>query len=124
MGVRVWLATEDLKIGERFRDRIETSIRLFDKLLLVLSEHSIQSDWVRTEVEAAFEKERRSAKNVLFPVRLDDDVMAATQAWAADIRRTRHVGDFRLWKDHDAYKSAFDRLLRDLAEDRADPTKD
>ena len=28
--------------------------------------------------------------------------------------RQRHVGDFRNWKDHDAYKKAFDRVLRDL----------
>jgi len=35
----------DLKIGDRFRDRIEESILVFDKLLLVLSTHSVQSNW-------------------------------------------------------------------------------
>jgi hypothetical protein len=30
------------------------------------------------------------------------------------LRRTRHLGDFRNWKDHDAFKKAFDRLLGDL----------
>jgi hypothetical protein len=25
-----------------------------------------------------------------------------------------HVGDFTSWKDHDSYRQAFDRLLRDL----------
>jgi hypothetical protein len=34
--------------------------------------------------------------------------------WAADIKRSRHIGDFRRWKDHDAYSKSFDRLLRDL----------
>jgi hypothetical protein len=29
-------------------------------------------------------------------------------------RRSRHIGDFRRWKDHDAYQQAFDRVLRDL----------
>ena len=29
-------------------------------------------------------------------------------------RRTRHIGDFTKWKDHDSYRKAFDRLLRDL----------
>ena len=37
-GVRCWFAPEDLKIGEKFRVRIDESIRLYDKLLLVLSE--------------------------------------------------------------------------------------
>jgi hypothetical protein len=33
---------------------------------------------------------------------------------AADIRRTRHIGDFRKWKDHDSFQKSLDRLLRDL----------
>ena len=64
-------------------------------------------------------KERKQGRTVLFPIRLDDAVMNTDQAWAADIRRTRHIGDFRNWKDHKRYKTAFDRLLRDLkADDR------
>jgi hypothetical protein len=33
---------------------------------------------------------------------------------AAAIKRVRHIGDFTDWKDHDSYRKAFDRLLRDL----------
>ena len=113
-GVRCWFAPEDLKIGDRFRDEIENAIRLHDKLLLVLSDNSVQSDWVRSEVEGAFERETRERKQVLFPVRLDDAVLDTPKAWAADIRRQRHIGDFSNWKDHDAYQKAFQRLLRDL----------
>jgi hypothetical protein len=113
--VRCWFAPEDLKIGDKFRDEIESAIRVHDKLLLVLSEHSVQSEWVATEVEGAFEREQRDrGRLVLFPVRLDDSVMETSQAWAADIRRRRHIGDFSAWKDHDAYQKAFQRLLRDL----------
>jgi hypothetical protein len=114
-GVRCWFAPEDLKIGDRFRDEIESAIRMHDKLLIVLSEHSVQSEWVASEVEGAFEREHRDrGRLVLFPVRLDDAVMDTPQAWAADIRRRRHIGDFSGWKDHDSYKRAFDRLVRDL----------
>jgi hypothetical protein len=59
-----------------------------------------------------------------FSIRLDDAVTTPLpppepggefedQAWAASLRRTRHIGDFRNWKDHDAFKTAFERLLRD-----------
>jgi uncharacterized protein YjbI with pentapeptide repeats len=112
--VRVWFAPEDLMIGDKFRTRIDESIRIYDKVMVVLSANSIQSPWVEEEVEAALEKERKDNKLVLFPVQLDDAVMDTQQAWAASLRRTRHIGDFRNWKDHDAYKEAFDRLLRDL----------
>ncbi|MCB2193126.1 MAG: hypothetical protein KQI62_16260 [Deltaproteobacteria bacterium] len=40
--------------------------------------------------------------------------MDTDKAWAADIRRTRHIGNFTEWKNHDSYKKNFDRLLRDL----------
>ena len=113
-GVRCWFAPEDLKIGEKFRHRIDESIRTHDKLLLVLSQQSIQSKWVETELEAAFEKEQRGNATVLFPIRLDDAVMECDQAWAAEIRRTRHIGDFTQWTDSTHYAVALQRLVRDL----------
>ena len=113
-GVRCWFAPEDLKIGDRFRTEIDRAIRLHDKLLLLLSANSMLSDWVEKEAESAFDRERRDKRTVLFPVRLDDTVLDATEGWAADIRRCRHIGDFTHWKDHGSYQKAFDRLLRDL----------
>jgi len=69
-GVPCWYAPEDLRIGDKIRPRIDESIRQFDKLLLVLSEHSIDSLWVEHEVEAAFEKEMKHNTIMLFPIRL------------------------------------------------------
>jgi len=111
--VRVWFAPEDMKIGDKILERLDHSIRIHDKLLLVLSEQSIDSDWVEDEVTTAFEEERRRKKTVLFPIRLDNAVMDTNKAWAAKMRQ-RHIGDFTGWKNHDSYKKAFDRLLRDL----------
>lgn len=113
-GVRCWFAPEDLKIGDKFRVRIDESIRLHDKLLLVLSENSVSSQWVEDEVEAALEKEREQNKTMLFPVRLDSAVMDVKEGWPAAVRRNRHIGDFSDWKNHDSYRKAFDRLMRDL----------
>lgn len=112
--VRCWFAPESLSIGDKFRSRIDEAILVYDKLLLVLSENSVKSAWVESEVEAAWEKERRQKRLVLFPIQVDMAVMTATNAWASEIRRTRHIGDFRMWKNHDSYITAFDRLMRDL----------
>ena len=124
-GVRCWFAPEDLKIGDEFRTAIDQAIRIYDKLLVVLSEHSVNSRWVQKEVETAFDKENRENRLVLFPVRLDSSVIDSDKAWAADIRRMRHIGDFTRWKDHDSYQKAFDRLLRDLkqSEEATDPQR-
>jgi hypothetical protein len=103
-----------MKIGDEFRCRIDASIHVHDRLLLILSEHSIENRWVQKEVETAFEKEEKEHRLVLFPIRLDDAVIQIDVEWAADIRRQRHIGDFTQWKAHDAYQQAFARLLRDL----------
>jgi TIR domain/Pentapeptide repeats (8 copies) len=113
-GVRCWYAPEGLKIGEKIRVGIDQSIRVHDKLLLVLSKNSVGSEWVEKEVETAMERERKEKRAVLFPIRLDDAVMKIEDGWPADIRRTRNIGDFRRWKNHDTYQKSFDRLMRDL----------
>jgi hypothetical protein len=113
-GVRSWYAPEDLKIGERIRVSIDESIRVHDKVLLILSKNSIGSEWVEKEVETAMERERQQKRTILFPIRLDDEVLSVKSGWAADIRRSRNIGNFRQWKTYDTYSEAFRRLLRDL----------
>ena len=113
-GVRCWFASEDMKIGDRLRPRLDETIRLYDKLLLVLSRTSVASQWVEQEVETALARERQQGTTVLFPVRIDDTVMTLETGWPALIRNTRNIGDFQGWKTHDVYQQAFDRLLRDL----------
>src|SRR5262249_44463119 len=78
------------------------------------SEHSVQSSWVREEVESCFERERREGGTVLFPVRLDGAIMRTTEGWAASIRRQRHIGIFENWTDNNAFRKALRRLFRDL----------
>jgi uncharacterized protein YjbI with pentapeptide repeats len=115
--VRCWFAPEDLKIGEKFWHSIDESLRLYDKLLVVLSEHSVNSEWVEGEVMAALEKEQRHHKTALFPITLDETVKQTSLPWATSIRRTRHIRDFTRWKDHEAYQQGLKRLLRDLQPD-------
>jgi TIR domain len=112
-GVRCWFAPHDLPIGDKILDALDAAIRLRDKVVLILSEHSINSDWVEDEVTKAFEEERKRGQIVLFPVRLDEAVLNTNEAWAAKLR-ARNIGDFRKWKDHDAYKQSLARVLRDL----------
>jgi hypothetical protein len=112
-GVRCWFAPEDLKIGDEIRPTLDQAIRVRDKLLIVLSGTSIERPWVKREVEQALDEEARRGEPVLFPIRLDDAVLDVTVGWATVVKR-RHIGDFRAWKDHDAYRPAFERLLRDL----------
>ncbi|MEA2413721.1 MAG: hypothetical protein QOI58_378 [Thermoanaerobaculia bacterium] len=112
--VRTWFAPEDLKIGDRIRPRIDESIRIHDKLVIILSANSVNSNWVETEVESALEREQKEGKDILFPIAIDEEGFTSKQPWAADIRRKRRIGDFRQWKSHDDYTRTFNRLVDDL----------
>ena len=35
------------------------------------------------------------------------------------LRDQRNIGDFRQWKDHDAYKRSLERIVRDLTMQQA-----
>jgi len=113
-GIRCWFAPEDMKIGENIRTAIDEAIHLQDKLLLILSEASVRSQWVEQEVEKAFERERKDNRSILFPIRIDDAVFILKTGWASFIKNTRHIGDFRRWNDRSGYSKAFDRLIKDL----------
>lgn len=113
-GIRCWFAPEDLKIGDYFRKRIGEQIRIKDKLVLIISEDSISSEWVEDEVEKAIEEERQTKTEKLFPIRIDDSIFSARDNWAEKIRLTRHIGDFSKWKSIAEVKMAFERLINDL----------
>jgi len=114
-GIRCWFAPENLKIGDKIRTRIDESIKIYDKLLLILSANSIDSGWVEHEVETAFEKEIKTKNVHLFPISLDESVFNTNESWAAKIKRERHIGNFKNWNDEEAYSKNLDKLIIDLS---------
>jgi hypothetical protein len=113
--VRTFFAPKDLKIGAKIRDDLEVAIHTRDKLLLILSRHSIASQWVEYEVEAALSRERTEQTSVLFPITVDDEVFRTKKSWAATLQRQRHIGDFRGYTNAASYQEALRKLLSDLA---------
>lgn len=52
-----WFAPHDIKGGRKIHEQIDEAIRVHDKLLLILSEHSMASDRVGTEIANTRERE-------------------------------------------------------------------
>lgn len=113
-GVPCWFAPEDMAIGAKIWDTLAEEISQRDKLLLILSTHSIASDWVEDEVTRAFAEERSRKQTMVFPIRLDDTVLETDEKWAVKLRDDRNIGNFQNWRDQDAYQTSIRRLLRDL----------
>ena len=58
-GVRCWFAPHDIHGGQKIHEQIDEAIRLHDRLLLILSEHSMSSEWVKTEIAKARRRETK-----------------------------------------------------------------
>jgi hypothetical protein len=87
-----------MKIGAKILDTLDEAIRLRDKVLLVLSEASIASDWVEDEVTKTFAEERQRGGVVLFPVRLDEAVSPPRKPAQASCATTVTSVTFELGK--------------------------
>jgi hypothetical protein len=125
-GVRCWFAPHDVQGGKKLHEQIDQAIRIYDKLLLILSEDSMKSEWVKTEIANARQREVQEKRQMLFPVTLVPfEQIREWKAFDADTGknsareiREYFIPDFSNWKDHDSYQKAFDRLLRDLKAER------
>jgi len=69
-GVTVWYAPGHMRGGGALAEQLDSAVNDHDKLIVVLSRHSIGSEWVKFEICKARAKERRTRSAVLYPVRL------------------------------------------------------
>ena len=113
-GVRCWLATEKLKRRDRNHAIIDSAVKLHDKNILILSEDSIDHDWVENEYNAVSEREIKEAKSVLVLISLDDTVKYSEKPWVAKMRRSRYMADFSMWGDKQIYQDMLGYLLEVL----------
>lgn len=69
-GVRVWCDVHDMGWGRELKGQIDRAIDVHDRLLLVLSDNSMNSQWVRGEIRRARQRERETKRRILFPISL------------------------------------------------------
>lgn len=120
--LRVWFAPESVRGGQKLHEQIDRAIQFHDRLLLVLSQNSLHSEWVMTELRKARKAEIKENRRKLFPIRLVDyDTIRIWECFDADHGkdlaievREYYIPDFSNWKDHDSFERAFARLMRDL----------
>jgi TIR domain-containing protein len=121
-GVRCRFAPHDIQGGRKLHEQIDQAIRLHERVLLILSPHSMNSEWVKTEIANARKREIQQNKKVFFPLRLVSfETIRDWECFDADTgkdlaREIREffIPDFSNWKHHDAYLKAFGRLMKDL----------
>lgn len=113
-GIRFWRDVHHAVAG-RLERQIDQAIHINDIVLLVLSEQSTNSDWVEHEVRKAREKEKKTGKDALCPVRIDDSWR--TCRWPKRLREQveeYRILDFTNWQDDAHFERMAGRLLEGL----------
>ncbi|WP_291764630.1 toll/interleukin-1 receptor domain-containing protein [Maricaulis sp.] len=70
-GAKVWLDEAEILVGDSIMDQIQTGIEESDYLGVVLSPRSVESIWVKKEVEAALTQEIEMGKVKVVPILLE-----------------------------------------------------
>ena len=129
-GIRVWYAPEDLRGGKKLGDQVVGAIQAFDKLMLVLTENSVDAPWVQREIRWAVDKEKRENRPALFPIRLVP--FERLEQWrlqpetSVDFDQVLNyfIPDFRGWEDDAVFNREIDKLIDALkADEKQKPEK-
>lgn len=113
-GIRFWRDIHHATAGPLER-QIDRAIRLYPTVLLVLSDRSVESDWVEHEARAARKLAKELGRDVLCPIALDDSWK--TCSWPARLKEQimeYHILDFSAWEADESLKGLFAKLLDGL----------
>jgi uncharacterized protein YjbI with pentapeptide repeats len=113
-GVRFWRDIHHTMAG-RLETQIDRAIRLNPTVLLILSSHSVESDWVQHEARLARKLELETKRDVLCPIALDDTWKDCN--WPERLREQimeYNILDFSKWNNKDSFQQMFNRLIEGL----------
>lgn len=119
-GVRCWYAPEGMiTISPLSKRRVGESLHIYDKLLLILSQHSIYTQWASLAIEETLRKEKNNNDQILFPIRLDSTILdeEMRRSYALRVARIpsgRDIADFTDWKVQNRFQEAINRLVPNL----------
>jgi hypothetical protein len=126
-GIRCWLDEHQLLPGHDIYEEVYRGIRMWDKVLLCCSKHSLSSWWVDNEIQVAFDKEQQLMKDrgkktcALVPLNLDGYLF--TDQWKsgkATQIKSRLAADFKGWETNSQrFDRELERLVKALRTDEA-----
>lgn len=68
LGIRVWFDKYEIKVGESILWKIDEGIRESEYLGIVISKEAWESEWVKTEISAAWQKQVQQKGKFVLPI--------------------------------------------------------
>jgi hypothetical protein len=101
---------------------VSTAIGIHARMILIVSDASMSSKWVATEIRHALRIEDQDGKKKIFPIRIVDyNRIAAWKLFDSDTGedlaarvREYYIPDFSNWNDPTQMAKAITRLVTDL----------
>lgn len=121
-GIKTWFAPDDMPAGKKLHEEIYNAISIFDKLIIVLSENSINSEWVKSEIRRARKREIQENKRILFPVSLVPmEILREWECFDADSGkdlaveiREYYIPILNEWEKPSNFEQQFKKILAGL----------
>lgn len=71
-GVRVWIDTWELSVGDSIIQRIQSAIQTSDAFVFILSKASVESEWCKRELSSGLVRELEEKRVVVLPVLIEE----------------------------------------------------
>lgn len=71
-GIGVWLDEAEIRLGDSLIEKIRDAIDTVDYVAVLLSKNSVNSEWVKRELDIAMNQEIARKRVKVLPIRLDD----------------------------------------------------
>lgn len=68
LGINVWYDKYEIKVGESILWKIDEGIRESEYLGIVISKEALKSEWVKTEISSAWQKQVKQNGNFVLPI--------------------------------------------------------
>jgi TIR domain len=101
-GVKVWLDEQNMLVGDSVPEKIAQGLAESDFFLIVVSENSVKSEWVKRELNNAIVHEIERRKVKVLPIKLDGATMP-------DTIKDKVYADF----SH-SYEDGLEKLIRSI----------
>ena len=122
-GIRCWIIPEELKGGQDLQIQVSQALGSQDKLILVLSEQSMGSEWIMEEIQSTRELEKQEQRRLIYPVAVANPSLI--QSWTlmepgtfinlAKELRQHPIPNFHDMHHEPSYNAAFNTLLQSLS---------